>query len=464
MKKKAVSVFFAVCLAVLLLPFQVFALQDSGDNGSAAGAQNFTPGETITGSISEDGDLDFYRFTLSESGRVSLDFTSYMEYYALYLYDTAGNELFITENNQWNETMGYRQDAYTVDLEAGTYFIRVSGYQYSWSGTSATGNYSLQTGFTASGANEQEPNNSAAAANTMSFGSTARGLIGLNDNYDFYRIDLSESGRLTLDITVHMEYYALYLYDHMGSTLWSTNNNYWNETMGLRQDVHTIDLEAGTYYLEVSGYQYDWSSNYATGTYAIAPTFTASGANQPEPNDSAAQAVQVSTESMITGLIARNDAYDFYTFTLSANETLPLQVTSYMEYYSVYIYNPAGEEVWSTTGNYWNETVGSRSDAYEISLDAGTYYLRISGHQYSWSSEYATGVYNLSFGAVRGDVDGNGRVDIQDVMATCKILARSNAGETPTATELQRGDMNGNGAIAIDDVMAICKLLAQGAR
>lgn len=62
---------------------------------------------------------------------------------------------------------------------------------------------------------------------------------------------------------------------------------------------------------------------------------------------------------------------------------------------------------------------------------------------------------------IKGDLDGNGDVDIQDVMAACKILARKNAGEMPTDEDLSRGDMDGNGQIAIDDIMAICKILAR---
>ena len=59
-----------------------------------------------------------------------------------------------------------------------------------------------------------------------------------------------------------------------------------------------------------------------------------------------------------------------------------------------------------------------------------------------------------------GDVDGNGAVDITDVMATCKILARAAGGTPPTPAEVQAGDLDGSGAVDILDVMAICKILA----
>ena len=60
-----------------------------------------------------------------------------------------------------------------------------------------------------------------------------------------------------------------------------------------------------------------------------------------------------------------------------------------------------------------------------------------------------------------GDLTGDGKVNISDVMAACKVLARKSAGVEPTPEEIERGDLTGEGKITITDVMAICKILAQ---
>ena len=65
--------------------------------------------------------------------------------------------------------------------------------------------------------------------------------------------------------------------------------------------------------------------------------------------------------------------------------------------------------------------------------------------------------------SIPGDLDGNGTVDIQDVMAACRVLARQNGGTYPTAEEIAQGDLTGDGYIRIEDIMAICRLLAQKA-
>ncbi|MCI8361196.1 MAG: hypothetical protein HFE86_07665 [Clostridiales bacterium] len=64
---------------------------------------------------------------------------------------------------------------------------------------------------------------------------------------------------------------------------------------------------------------------------------------------------------------------------------------------------------------------------------------------------------------VPGDMDGNGAVNIQDVMEACKVLARQSAGKAPTEDEMKRGDLDGDGKVTITDVMEICKILARQA-
>lgn len=60
-----------------------------------------------------------------------------------------------------------------------------------------------------------------------------------------------------------------------------------------------------------------------------------------------------------------------------------------------------------------------------------------------------------------GDVDGSGTVDISDVMAACKILARDAAGSPPTAAEILAADVDGSGTVNIQDIMGICRILAR---
>ena len=62
--------------------------------------------------------------------------------------------------------------------------------------------------------------------------------------------------------------------------------------------------------------------------------------------------------------------------------------------------------------------------------------------------------------AVKGDLTGDGAVNVSDVMAACRVLARQSVGGKPTGEETARGDLNGDGNITITDVMLLCKILA----
>ena len=62
---------------------------------------------------------------------------------------------------------------------------------------------------------------------------------------------------------------------------------------------------------------------------------------------------------------------------------------------------------------------------------------------------------------VPGDLNGDGTVNISDVMAACKVLARKALNVVPTPDEIERGDLTGEGEVTITDVMVLCKMLAQ---
>lgn len=64
---------------------------------------------------------------------------------------------------------------------------------------------------------------------------------------------------------------------------------------------------------------------------------------------------------------------------------------------------------------------------------------------------------------VEGDANDDGLVDIQDVMAACRILARKNTGSQPTEEEKERCDLDGNDDVDINDIMLICRILARQA-
>ena len=103
--------------------------------------------------------------------------------------------------------------------------------------------------------------------------------------------------------------------------------------------------------------------------------------------------------------------------------------------------------------------VGSR--VYNTTLEPGTYTAQIEMYNAFWRGTGTPITFTVEAAVLKGDVDDNGTVNIQDVMAACRILARQNTGSAPDPDELLRGDMNEDGKFLIDDIMGICRVLAR---
>ena len=384
--KKHLALLLAIILCISLIQ-PVLALNETEDNNNLENAQVFALNETMEASIEIKGDADFYSLTLPESGLLELDMTAYMRYNNVYFYDANGKELWKKTSNEWDSAIGYQHGVYKYDLLAGTYYVKIS------SNSSTTGNYTLKNTFTPANSNELEPNNSTSEAQTIRFDEAVEGHIAFNDPYDVFSFVLPEAGLLTLDLTARMRYNCIYLYDESGNELWKDTENEWNSSVGYRNDVYTINLLPGTYYVKINGYRYG-TSNLSTGTYTFQTSFKSAKSTETEPNNSIAEAMKIEFAAPVEGHIGINDRYDFYAVTLPESGLLTLNLTARMRYNCIYLYDADGKELWSKTGNEWNSSVGYRSDSYSIDLLPATYYVKITGYRYN-TSDPSTGTYTF---------------------------------------------------------------------
>ena len=397
MKKISMAMIIGVLLALLSLS----ALASGGSSMRSAASIAFD--QTYNDSITATQKEDYYKASLSESGRVTIDITSYMQYYCIVLYNDAGVKLWETDHNEWVSTTGKRSDVHHVDLEAGIYYFDFNGYKY-LTYYESTGNYTFKMTFASSKANIAEPNNEIATAKPVGFGTQYNAIIAVNDKEDYYEMTLQESGRVKIDMTSFMQYYCIVLYNDAGEKLWETDHNEWVSTTGKRSDTHLLDLEAGVYYLKFDGYKYSVYYE-STGNYTFKLTFTASKANIAEPNNEIATAKPVGFGTQYNAIIAVNDKEDYYEINLKESGRVRIDMTSFMQYYCIVLYNDAGERLWETDHNEWVSTTGKRSDTHLLDLEAGTYYLKFDGYKYSVYYE-STGNYTfkLTFTASKANV------------------------------------------------------------
>ena len=393
--KKLLSA-FSICISVVVL-FVMFAFNSAAYAGtSIATAGTIAFDETYSDSITETNREDYYKINLASSGRLTINFNSFMQYYCLYIYDESGAEVWKDEENEWVSTTGKRSDKITVDLTKGCYFLRVIGDRADGWEWFATGNYNFEINFLSSNETVDEPNNSILESKKINFSKTIKGQIAVNDLEDYYKIVLSASGRLNIKFNSFLKYYCLFIYDDSGKEIWKDEENEWISTTGKRSDNITVDLIKGNYYLRVIGDRaegWDWLS---TGNYNFKIDFSSANETLDEPNNNIAESKRIGFNKTVKGQIAVNDSEDYYEINLTTSGKLNIVFNSYMKYYCLYIYDDTGAEIWKDEENEWISTTGKRSDNITVDLIKGNYYLRVTGDRAEGWDWLSTGNYNFT--------------------------------------------------------------------
>jgi hypothetical protein len=348
---------------------------EAANNTTLANAQVLVPGLTVRGELTATKERGIFRYNLTQPGRLTVNVTSgTLPSNGSHIYWLNNNGVRIREST-W-VSFPYNQ---FMDLEAGTYYIEVVRNS---SVSSNTGTYNLRGDFVAAENNEIEPNNTLASAQLLTSGQTVRGFLSHQDDRDIFRYVLTEPGRLTLNVS--------------SGTLPSNGSNiYWLDDNGVRIRESTwvifpynqfMDLEAGTYYIEIVKNS-SVSSN--TGTYNLRGDFTAAGNNEIEPNNDRSTAQLLTSGQTVRGFLSHQDERDMYRIVLTQPRRLTVNVTS-------------GTLPSNGSHIFWLDNNGERirestwvNFPYNQFMDlvAGTYYIEIVRNN-SISSN--TGTYNLT--------------------------------------------------------------------
>lgn len=344
-------------------------------------------GNTIKDSTTDEDKEDMWKFVLNEAGCVTINVKSYMESYHYQMYDGNMNSLFYKDRLFANENVKYRTDTITVHLTAGTYYLKISGYEYGERYFTA-GSYEL-SGTTVS-ANEtfQEPNDTFDKAPTIGFNNTVNGQIAYNDGHDIYKIVLPKSGELIYNMTSYMPWYTTIIYNEQGNQVWYTDRNHYNEAVAYISKSHEIELTAGTYYMKVMGVEYDGSwADTCNGNYSFSLKFTDAKETCAEPNNDFKSAKQISIGQNVRGHLAINDTEDTYKVNVSKKCRFSVDLTTYVARCGIKISDSNGVKLYDTDRVYWDETLGYKATNHTYDLEPGTYYITVYAGNY--------GIYDL---------------------------------------------------------------------
>lgn len=234
-----------------------------------------------------------------------------------------------------------------------------------------------------------------ANAKSYTLGTTTTGYFSSNDRIDFLKVDVPQSGRIDF-VSEGSDSYDIYLYSAKDlDSYFAYVSVYYNSNLGKSYDEDFAYLVAGTYYFKVSG---DSNEN-----YTIRTSFTPANESFPESldvnNNIIGNANPISLNATYNGMLGENDDIDFYSFTVpSGAEIINIKSNASIDFS---VYSMTGERIAGTWSAYKNNSTGVASKSESVSLDAGTYCLKIvkdyscfysfsinSPHQHSYNYAY----------------------------------------------------------------------------
>lgn len=108
---------------------------DNSTNGTISGAATIPFNTDVTGTISPSGDIDNYKFVITNSGSITISLGTLPADYDLVLLNSAGSQLAISQAG------GTSSESLSGTISPGTYYVQVYGYN---GANSATSCYTLR--------------------------------------------------------------------------------------------------------------------------------------------------------------------------------------------------------------------------------------------------------------------------------------------------------------------------------
>lgn len=229
------------------------AFEANNTQGTAAAVATNT---VHSAAIGVSGDIDYYSFTLSATSNVNVTLGNLPGDYDLFLHNSSGTQIGASESGGTTS-----ESIVSNNLAAGTYYVRVIG----WNGAfSATVCYNLNIAVTSAGCAsplDNATNGTSAGAALIPFNTNVTGLISPTGDNDYYRFVITTGGTATITLTTLPADYDLVLYSSNGTTQLAISEN-----GGTSSETITRTYTAGTYYARVFGWN---GANSSTVCYTL---------------------------------------------------------------------------------------------------------------------------------------------------------------------------------------------------
>ena len=231
-------------------------------SNTRSGATSLSLGGSRSGRIETGGDVDYFRVQVSSSGTLTVYTTGNTDTYGT-LQSSSGSTLATNDDGGSGTNFSIARS-----VSAGTYYIAVRGYS-----SSETGSYTVHASFQSSGSGgggsgggSDDHSNTRSGATSLSLGGSRSGRIETGGDVDYFRVQVSRSGTLTVYTTGSTDTYGT-LQSSSGTTLETDDDDGSGTNFSIARSV-----SAGTYYIKVEEY-----GNNDTGSYTVHARFQSGG-------------------------------------------------------------------------------------------------------------------------------------------------------------------------------------------
>ncbi len=228
-------------------------------NTSFATARELVFGTSTAGTLSESSGRRFYRFSLSEAGRLDMGFERKpkggYDYLYIYIYDASQTQIYYARMHDLSFTLK------PVYLTGGDYYMMVSEARNQTFSFVAN----LDTAGESFTETQDSNNDMASNASAIDLKKKYKGVLAWNDDIDYFRFQVPAEGKITFNITNAVSDKVQYgIYDA------SLNPVYTNVVSAGYKDSRLVALKKGTYYLAVA----KENVNSGTGSYTFSIDYT----------------------------------------------------------------------------------------------------------------------------------------------------------------------------------------------
>lgn len=342
----------------------------------------------------------WYKFTMSKAGMVQLKFahanlssaSNSTAWRIDFIADQVGGLVTVTSGMQDTQNQTAK-----IGLDAGTYYVQITGTGVLTVGSAA---YSFSVQYEDTYCETEQNNTIATADNYDRLGQTITGSISSASDTDYYKITSTTKGYLSFQLQhdkvsgrLSTDIYSVAVCDAAGNTMYTMTSKKDEE----KTESVNFGLDAGTYYLKVSGIPYlDAAGSLAVQgangeTYKLKASWTNADNWESESNDDINTADTMTSGKAVYGSLYGVSDSDYYGFQTTKDGYIVInlqhsKVTGRQNkaIYAVTVCDTSGNSIYEMTSKAEDEA----TDSIKLGLSAGKYYIKVAGQNAYYGGNY----------------------------------------------------------------------------